>query len=213
MYKKRKDLNLEIRQQELIMQATRDAGLEVTMKQENDLTALKMKRFKLGSIIQQAELKAGADLLDNLGKLAGTNKGFAIAAARLSQASAIIDTFAGANKAFAQGGVLGFLTGAAVIAAGMANVKEIQSQIAEMSSAATGADFVTSGPQMLMVGDNPGGAERVQVSPLSSPNIDGPGGGGVTINISGGVVQDDYVRNTLIPAINKATGTGAKLNA
>ena len=212
MYKKRKDLNLEIRQQQLIMDATVEAGLEKTIKQENDLTALKMKRFKLGSIIQQAELKAGADLLDNLGKLAGTNKGFAMTAARLAQASAIIDTFAGANKAFAQGGVLGFLTGASVIAAGMANVKEIQTQIAEMGSAKHGADFVTSGPQMMMVGEG-SGPEHVQVTPLVDSNLQGPQGGGVTINISGGVVQDDYVRNTLIPAINKATGTGAKLNA
>jgi len=35
----------------------------------------------------------------------------------------------------------------------------------------------------------------------------------MTINISGGVVDDDYVRNTLIPALNKATGMGARINA
>ncbi len=39
---------------------------------------------------------------------------------------------------------------------------------------ALGGDFVTSGPQLLMVGDNPGGQERVQVTPLSSPNVNGP---------------------------------------
>ena len=81
-----------------------------------------------------------------------------------------------------------------------------------LSSFAQGGDFVTSGPQMMMVGDNPGGRERVQVTPLSSPNVNGPQQG-VTVNISGGVVQDDYVRNELIPALNKATGTGASLNA
>ena len=177
----------------------KDIGLQ------NQIIQLTMAR-------KQAELEAGADLLNNLSRLSGSNKGFAIAAARLSQASAIIDTYAGANKAFAQGGVLGFLTGASVIAAGLANVKEIQTQIAEMSSAKHGADFVTSGPQMMMVGEG-SGPEHVQVTPLSDSNINGPQGGGVTINISGGVVQDDYVRNTLIPAINKATGTGAKLNA
>jgi len=81
-----------------------------------------------------------------------------------------------------------------------------------LSSFAQGGDFVTSGPQMMMVGDNPGGRERVQVTPLSSPNQNGPQQG-LTVNISGGVVQDDYVRNELIPALNKATGTGASLNA
>ena len=82
-----------------------------------------------------------------------------------------------------------------------------------LSSFATGGDFVTSGPQMIMVGDNPGGRERVQVSPLSSPNINGPGGGGVTVNIQGGIVDESYVSNELIPAINKATSLGTKLNA
>ena len=81
-----------------------------------------------------------------------------------------------------------------------------------MQGAKFGADFVTSGPQLMMVGEG-SGPEHVQVTPLVDSNINGPQGGGITINISGGVVQDDYVRNTLIPAINKATGTGAKLNA
>ena len=39
---------------------------------------------------------------------------------------------------------------------------------------AKGADFITQGPQLVMVGDNPGGQERVQVTPMSSPNIYGP---------------------------------------
>ena len=42
-------------------------------------------------------------------------------------ASATIDTYAGATKAFAQGGVAGFLTSAAVIVAGLANVRKILS--------------------------------------------------------------------------------------
>tara|TARA_R100001594_G_scaffold126425_1_gene163632 strand:+ start:538 stop:2202 length:1665 start_codon:yes stop_codon:yes gene_type:complete len=80
-----------------------------------------------------------------------------------------------------------------------------------LSSFAQGGDFVTSGPQMMMVGDNPGGRERVQVTPLSS-NQNGPQQG-ITVNITGGVVDQDYVTNELIPALNKATGTGATLNA
>ena len=31
---------------------------------------------------------------------------------------------------------------------------------------------------MIMVGDNPGGRERVQITPESSPNINGPKSGG-----------------------------------
>ena len=81
-----------------------------------------------------------------------------------------------------------------------------------LSKFATGGDFVTSGPQMIMVGDNPGGQERVQVTPLSSQNTNGPSGG-ITVNIQGGVIDESYVANELIPAINKSTSLGNKLNA
>jgi hypothetical protein len=48
---------------------------------------------------------------------------------------------------------------------------------------AKGGDFVTNGAQMIMVGDNPGGKERVQITPLSSPNYNGPQGGAVSISM------------------------------
>ena len=66
----------------------------------------------------ESQLQAGAQLAGALSSLAGDNKELAVA-------SAIIDTYVGANKAFAQGGVAGFITGAAVIAAGLANVRNI----------------------------------------------------------------------------------------
>ena len=45
-------------------------------------------------------------------------------------------------------------------------------------SFAEGGEFVTQGPQMIMVGDNPGGRERVRVEPESSS---GSIGGGETL--------------------------------
>jgi len=53
-----------------------------------------------------------------LSSLAGDNK-------ELAAASAIIDTYAGANKALAQGGILGIVSAATIIATGLANVKKI----------------------------------------------------------------------------------------
>ena len=67
---------------------------------------------------KEAELEAFSSLAGALGDLAGENKALAIA-------QATIDTFAGANKAFAQGGVAGFVSGAAIIANGIANVRKI----------------------------------------------------------------------------------------
>ena len=43
----------------------------------------------------------------------------------IAVAQATIDTYAGATKAFAQGGVLGYVGAAGVIAAGLANVRSI----------------------------------------------------------------------------------------
>ena len=39
------------------------------------------------------------------------------------------------------------------------------------------------------------------------------GSAGITVNITGGIVQDDYIRNELIPALNKATSLGSRINA
>ena len=67
----------------------------------------------------------------------------------------------------------------------------------EVPAAATGADFVTSGKQLLLVGDNSGGRERIQVTPVSSPNMHGPGTKeGLTININAPVygVDDLYLQ-------------------
>ena len=76
-----------------------------------------------------------------------------------------------------------------------------------LSSFAQGADFITSGPQMMMVGE--AGPESVQVTPLTpGMNQNGPQGG-VTVNVSGGIVQEDYIRNELIPALNKANSMGS----
>ena len=75
---------------------------------------------------------------------------------------------------------------------------------------AQGGDFVTAGPQNIMVGDNPGGRERVQVTPLSSPNIAGPQGGGspITVNVSGNVMSQDYVEGELAEQIKEAIRRG-----
>jgi len=67
-----------------------------------------------------AQLEAFSGLAGALSSLAGENKELAVG-------QAIIDTYVGANKAFAQGGTVGFVTAAAVIASGLANVQKILS--------------------------------------------------------------------------------------
>lgn len=79
---------------------------------------------KIQEARREAEVAMTASALGAISQLVGEQtalgKGLAIA-------QATIDTFAGANKAIAQGGFLGIATATAVIAAGLANVQRIVS--------------------------------------------------------------------------------------
>ena len=115
----------------------------------------------------------------------------------LMRGETVISTAAGIMKAYAQGGVLGFVTGAAIAAQGVAQLARIDAQ-----KFALGGDFVTSGPQTIIVGDNPGGRERVSVTPLSSPNVNGPqGGGGIHM---GDTIINGNADSSTVKAINRS---------
>ena len=94
----------------------------LAIKSGVDTTAITKQYNKQKSALVQAnvndQLEAFSGLAGALSSLAGENKALAVA-------SAVIDTYAGANKAFSQGGTVGFITGAAVIAAGLNNVRTI----------------------------------------------------------------------------------------
>jgi chemotaxis protein histidine kinase CheA len=68
----------------------------------------------------------------------------------LAVAQAIIDTYTGATKAFAQGGILGYIGAAGVVAAGMANVRKIVSTEIPGQSASGGAPSM--GPSVSIIG-------------------------------------------------------------
>jgi hypothetical protein len=88
-----------------------------------------------------AQLEAYSALAGALSGLAGENKALAVA-------QAVIDTYVGANKALAQGGALGFVSAAAVIATGLANVRKImQTDVGSGSGGSVGAE--TPAPEML----------------------------------------------------------------
>ena len=158
-------------------------------------------------------LNAAGKLAGALGQLNEASKGSALVTARLQQASIIASTASGAMAAISPPTgaptPAGWMNFAAVIAAGTAQVVSISQAMGDFKKAATGADFVTSGPHMIMVGDNPGGREQVSVTPLSSPNIDGPqGGGSVTVNVSGNVLSQDFVEGELAENIKEAIRRG-----
>ena len=136
---------LELELQDL--QDAYDLKLEMARKSGMDTTAITKKFEKQKTEVVQAnmneQLEAFSGLAGALSSLAGDNKALAIA-------SAVIDTYVGANKAFAQGGTVGFVTGAAVIAAGLNNVRTIMAtDVPGTTGGNTPPATTTPAPQMM----------------------------------------------------------------
>lgn len=128
----------------------------------------------------------------------------------LAIAQTTIDTYRAATAALAPpptgaGPLLGPALAAITIATGLANVAKITG-----IAAAGGADFTTKGPTMLLVGDNPGGRERVTVEPLSgrgktkvfNGGVAMAGGGTMTIDGGASVAQSTAPINDRVAAMN-----------
>ena len=101
-------------------QAYEDANNELlAYQQENANTQVQIEK-DLNKNKKQLTTQALTDMATIVGKNSKFGKAIAIV-------QAIRDTYAGANKALAQGGIFGFIGAAAVIAGGIANVKTITS--------------------------------------------------------------------------------------
>jgi hypothetical protein len=193
------DTRMELSVQE---REIRLAGANVTTEQQEKYLKLRFKEVALDEQIKQAKVKATGAMIGSFAALNEAAGGNAKVGAKMAQASAIINMYAGANKALEQGGFLGIAMAASVIASGMANVINIEKQMSQMNKAATGASFITDGPQMMLVGES--GRESVNVVPLEGPNIAGPQTSPVSINITGNVLSNEFVMDEVIPAIKQA---------
>mgnify|MGYP003132487431 FL=1 len=80
------------------------------------------EQVKIEKDLAKAKLTAVQGALGGIASIVGENSKFGKA---IAVVQAIIDTYVGANKALAQGGIFGFIGAAAVIASGFANVKNI----------------------------------------------------------------------------------------
>jgi hypothetical protein len=177
--------------------AFREAGvLEADIAR---FTAEQKKQIRVNEIEFQAS--SISQLIGGLGQLNEASAGSAKVNARLAQVQAIIDTYAGANKAFAQGGVFGFATGAAIIASGLANVLTISRNIGDLEKFNTGGIVPGTGntdsvPALLTPGE-------VILNQAQQQNVAQGLGGGINIEINAPLV-DETVIDTIIPAIQKA---------
>lgn len=166
--------------------------------------AKREKQIKSSMAFQTASIyiQAGQTLLANNKKFAMLNKALAMGEIIVNTAKAVTSALPNIPLSVA----MGVLGGA---------------QLAKASSvkyASRGADFVTNGPQMMMVGENGGGRERVQVTPLSSPNYEGPRNtsnnvtyGNISISVQNGNDALDILTNP--DKLNRLLKNGSRRGA
>ena len=137
----------------------------------------------LSSMSTASKLK---DMADEL-------KGVATAAFAVNNVAAGKKALAGAAALRVQRGL--------VIASGAAQAGLLAGQ--QPPQFARGGSFITDGQQSITVGDNPGGRERVDITPLSTPDFgDAGGGSSINVNIMGNVIgTQEFVRDNLLPEI------------
>tara|TARA_R110002020_G_C16311577_1_gene773884 strand:- start:3547 stop:5142 length:1596 start_codon:yes stop_codon:yes gene_type:complete len=188
-------INLQLRKAEI------DMGMEYVEVIDPATKGNRLFAASYGDIAD-ASTSALKQTSDLLAATAGSSKSQQIQAMKLAQFAAIADTASGVMKAFKQGGTLGFITGAGIAATGAAQVATIQQAIANAQGAETGFDGIVNKPTLFMTGEN-NKAERVSVTPLEGVNINGPQGGGMTLNITAPLI-DEHILDTIIPAIENA---------
>jgi len=124
-------------------------GTQAFIDAENELLdfqqANAQTQKKLDRDITESKLNTVSQSLGQIANLVGENSKFGKA---IAVSQAIIDTYVGANKALAQGGIFGGIAAAGVIASGLANVKTILStkEPAPPSFASGGGGSATSVP-------------------------------------------------------------------
>lgn len=176
----------EIQQQPVQIKGKLDlnaANRAVESANKKAADALAQANFEREIAIRDTQLYANS--LGALGQVMGQQTALSRA---LSSAQAIINTYLGATNVLTAKPPLPFplnvLALTATIASGLAAVAKIN----DVSFAAGGGSFLTKGPTALVVGDNPGGVERVTVEPVSGRGQTIVGNGMIRL-AGGGVVE------------------------
>tara|TARA_R110002020_G_scaffold221997_1_gene430287 strand:+ start:4183 stop:6135 length:1953 start_codon:yes stop_codon:yes gene_type:complete len=169
---------------------------------------LKMQEIKLEDDFKNAKLQSASAITGALSGLNTVAQGNAKISKALAITQAVIDTYAGANKAFAQGGVLGFVTGSAIIAQGLANVAQMESQKLSTfeQGGLVGGRRHSQGGTMIEAEQGEFVMSRSAVESIgveAMNQINQGSGTGITLNISAPLV-DETVVEAIIPAIQRA---------
>lgn len=160
-------------------------------------TFIAKKTVDLERVKRAAQASTVSSLVGALGQANTAFKGSALVSKRLAQVQAVIDTYAGANKALAASPPpFNFVAAAAVVAAGLTNVATIESQNFASGGIVQGAGNQDTVPAMLTPGE-------LILNQAQQENLAGNSGNSITLNISAPLV-DETILDTIIPAIEKA---------
>ena len=112
-----------------------------------------------------------------------------------------------ASKAVSEALSFAFIPGVGIGAAMAALValEAAKAGVRSIKFAEFGMDEMISKPTLIMAGE--AGPERVSITPTSRPSS-GQSGGGMTINFLGPVTNKEFVRDTIIPEINRVQNLG-----
>lgn len=216
-----------VSEEELLRRRIQSLDLEADLTDESaDANAALAKEFKKLSAAEQFAnmvTQVRVNLLNSLGffisQIAGKNKEVAAAAVIVQRAAAISQITSNTAIANAKAVALSPLTfgqpfvtintiAGVLSAAGV--VADAVSAISQITKAAGGGSFLTKGPQLMMVGDNPGGIERVDVTPISGRGktsvgdgmIRMAGGGSVVANASSSRIDQSFAAANLFKDMN-----------
>ena len=190
----------QIKLEDLYILKMREKG-----KMLNVLTSDEKKKKKAEEESAEESEKNAKQTIEAIAMITGASKAGAVA-------DAISATYSAANEEYKKyvqkypapaGTILGIAAAASTVDRGLKNVSAIR-------QAQYGADFITDGPEMMMVGEG-SGPERVQVTPLADPNIDGPQGQGIVLNIQGNVLHESFIEDNVIPQIREGLRLGENI--
>ena len=204
-------LKEEIAPKEMENQKKKNLGKRQELDLDKEIISISRTKATMMKVGAAAQVAANSQIFSSFASLAGATGENAKLVKDLTIAQAIADTYAGANRAYALGGPAGIITGTAIIAAGLANVIQIQSAYREAQASAKqkegaqyGFEGVVDEPTQFTVGEG-GQAEYVSVTPMEGVNN---AGGGSQIIIQGNVMTDEFVEGELADRIADAVRRG-----
>ena len=211
--------DLEI-QRELNQVKLRDIGEALekgTVTQiEHDIkrNQLLIEQIGLEKALMVAKSQAVSKGLGGLASLNQATKGSIKVTARLRQAQAIIDAWAAYNVALASAPPpFNMIAAAGAIAAGMASVRNIQSEMGKFEQGGlVGGRRHSQGGTMIEAEQGEFVMRRDAVESIGIENLNrmnqGGGGGAINVSVSGNVLTQDFVEEELAEAIKEAVRRG-----